>query len=133
MNERFDSGHSGLQATVHIRGKTECFECQPKQAPKTYPVCTIRNTPDKPIHCIVWAKDLLFQRLFGRWGTQLCAALPLLIIAIHLHGPSVTSMLLILHALVHLMFLTISKFHLENRMAWISCPQGSGQTRCNFG
>lgn len=32
-------------------------------------VCTIRNTPDKPIHCVVWAKDLLFPRLFGR-----CAA-----------------------------------------------------------
>jgi hypothetical protein len=59
-----------LQATVHLRGKTECFECQPKQAPKTYPVCTIRNTPDKPIHCIVWAKDLLFQRLFGRCVRQ---------------------------------------------------------------
>lgn len=63
-----ESGTAGYlgQATVHMRGKTECFECQPKQAPKTYPVCTIRNTPDKPIHCIVWAKDLLFQRLFGR-------------------------------------------------------------------
>lgn len=63
-----ESGTAGYlgQATVHIRGETECFECQPKQAPKTYPVCTIRNTPDKPIHCIVWAKDLLFHRLFGR-------------------------------------------------------------------
>ena len=47
---------------------SECFECQPKAAPKSFPVCTIRNTPDKPIHCIVWAKDLLFQRLFGRSG-----------------------------------------------------------------
>ncbi|KAK9841453.1 hypothetical protein WJX74_006089 [Apatococcus lobatus] len=54
------------QVTVHIKGTYECFECQPKATPKTYPVCTIRNTPDKPIHCIVWAKDLLFQRLFGR-------------------------------------------------------------------
>ncbi|KAK9865924.1 hypothetical protein WJX84_004283, partial [Apatococcus fuscideae] len=53
------------QVTVHIKGTYECFECQPKATPKTYPVCTIRNTPDKPIHCIVWAKDLLFQRLFG--------------------------------------------------------------------
>lgn len=48
---------------------SECFECQPKAAPKSYPVCTIRNTPEKPIHCIVWAKDLLFQRLFGRYIT----------------------------------------------------------------
>ena len=43
-----------------------CFECHPKPAPKSYPACTIRSTPDKPIHCIVWAKELLFQRLFGR-------------------------------------------------------------------
>lgn len=55
-----------LQVTVHIKGQTECFECQPKATPKSYPVCTIRNTPDKPIHCVVWAKELLFQRLFGR-------------------------------------------------------------------
>lgn len=65
-----------LQVTVHYRLKnaageathvTECFECAPKQSRnKTYPVCTIRNTPDKPIHCIVWAKELLFARLFGR-------------------------------------------------------------------
>ncbi len=65
------------QVTVHYRLKkeagdlehaTECFECAPKQSrTKTYPVCTIRNTPDKPIHCIVWAKELLFARLFGRW------------------------------------------------------------------
>lgn len=63
-----ESGTTGYlgQVTVHIKGTTECFECQPKPAPKSYPVCTIRNTPDKPIHCIVWAKDLLFNRLFGK-------------------------------------------------------------------
>jgi hypothetical protein len=55
-----------LQVTVHIKGKFECFECTPKAAPKTYPICTLRNTPDKPIHCVVWAKDLLYSRLFGR-------------------------------------------------------------------
>ena len=51
---------------MHIKGTTECFECTPKALPKTYPICTLRNTPDKPIHCIVWAKDLLFNRLFGK-------------------------------------------------------------------
>ncbi|CAL8466635.1 g6171 [Coccomyxa elongata] len=73
-----ESGTEGYlgQVTVHYRLKnaageathvTECFECAPKQSRnKTYPVCTIRNTPDKPIHCIVWAKELLFARLFGR-------------------------------------------------------------------
>ena len=52
--------------TVHLKGRTECYECRSKAPPKSFPVCTIRNTPDKPIHCIVWAKELLFQRLFGR-------------------------------------------------------------------
>ena len=52
--------------TPHIKGHTECYECKPKRVPKTFPVCTIRNTPDKPIHCVVWAKELLFPRLFGR-------------------------------------------------------------------
>jgi len=51
---------------VHLKGRTECYECRSKAPPKSFPVCTIRNTPDKPIHCIVWAKELLFQRLFGR-------------------------------------------------------------------
>lgn len=54
---------------MHIKGSTECFECAPKPAPKTYPVCTIRNTPDKLIHCVVWAKELLFAKLFGPRGT----------------------------------------------------------------
>ncbi|PNW82850.1 hypothetical protein CHLRE_06g296983v5 [Chlamydomonas reinhardtii] len=62
-----ESGTAGYlgQVTVHIKGRTECFECSAKPAPKTYPICTLRNTPDKPIHTIVWAKDLLFNRLFG--------------------------------------------------------------------
>jgi ubiquitin-like 1-activating enzyme E1 B len=45
--------------------RTECFECQPKAPPKTYPVCTIRSNPSTPIHCIVWAK-MLFGRFFGK-------------------------------------------------------------------
>ncbi|XP_015892483.1 SUMO-activating enzyme subunit 2 isoform X1 [Ziziphus jujuba] len=62
-----ESGTTGFlgQVTVHIKGKTECYECQPKPAPKTYPVCTITSTPTKFVHCIVWAKDLLFAKLFG--------------------------------------------------------------------
>jgi ubiquitin-like 1-activating enzyme E1 B len=107
-----ESGTTGFlgQVTVHIKGKTECYECQTKPAPKTYPVCTITSTPTKVltlsclfqifvnlgeiifylglysiilsielvfdvpmnfelilqfVHCIVWAKDLLFAKLFG--------------------------------------------------------------------
>jgi ubiquitin-like 1-activating enzyme E1 B len=56
-------GYAG-QTTVIEGGATECFECQPVPTPKTFAVCTIRNTPDKPIHCIVWAKSV-FQAVFG--------------------------------------------------------------------
>ncbi|KAG6651724.1 hypothetical protein CIPAW_06G132400 [Carya illinoinensis] len=58
-------GQSKAKVTVHVKGRTECYECQPKPAPKTYPVCTITSTPSKFVHCIVWAKDLLFAKLFG--------------------------------------------------------------------
>ncbi|XP_028767887.1 SUMO-activating enzyme subunit 2-like [Neltuma alba] len=62
-----ESGTTGFlgQVTVHVKGRTECYECQPKPAPKTFPVCTITSTPSKFVHCIVWAKDLLFAKLFG--------------------------------------------------------------------
>lgn len=74
-----ESGSAGVlgQVTVHARGlalggegddtadATECYECAPKAPPKTFPVCTIRNTPDKPIHAVVWAKELLYARLLG--------------------------------------------------------------------
>lgn len=65
-----ESGTAGLlgQVSVHVGGVTECFECTPKPVPKTYPICTIRNTPEKPIHCIVWAKTLLLGRVFGEEG-----------------------------------------------------------------
>ncbi|VAH28612.1 unnamed protein product [Triticum turgidum subsp. durum] len=62
-----ESGTTGFlgQVTVHVKGKTECYECQPKPIPKSYPVCTITSTPSKFVHCIVWAKELLFAKLFG--------------------------------------------------------------------
>ena len=44
---------------------TECYECSAKPTPKSFPVCTIRSTPEKPIHCVVWAKELMFARLVG--------------------------------------------------------------------
>jgi ubiquitin-like 1-activating enzyme E1 B len=62
-----ESGTTGYlgQAYVIKKDVTECFDCTPKEAPKTYPVCTIRSTPSAPIHCIVWAKTYLFSQLFG--------------------------------------------------------------------
>ena len=62
-----ESGTTGYlgQVTTHVRGTTACFECNPKPVPKSHPICTLRDTPDKPIHCVVYAADLLFPRLFS--------------------------------------------------------------------
>uniref|UniRef100_U5EXW5 SUMO-activating enzyme subunit n=1 Tax=Corethrella appendiculata TaxID=1370023 RepID=U5EXW5_9DIPT len=61
-----ESGTAGYNGQVELikRGVTQCYECQPKEAQKTFPGCTIRNTPSEPIHCIVWSKHL-FNQLFG--------------------------------------------------------------------
>jgi len=66
-----ESGTAGYlgQVTVIKKGVTECYECQPKPAQKTFPGCTIRNTPSELIHCIVWAKHL-FNQLFGEYDAD---------------------------------------------------------------
>lgn len=62
-----ESGTAGYlgQTSVIIPGLTECFDCVPKETPRTFPVCTIRTTPSMPIHCVVWAKEYLLNSLFG--------------------------------------------------------------------
>eukprot|EP00466_Bigelowiella_natans_P002319 jgi/Bigna1/91267/estExt_fgenesh1_pg.C_940065 len=70
-----ESGTQGYlgQVTPILPYQSACFECtpprsnnpltpQPKQ--KTFAVCTIRSTPEKPVHCVVWAKHI-FAVLFG--------------------------------------------------------------------
>lgn len=61
-----ESGTAGYDGQVEliVKEKTKCYECDPKAPQKTFPGCTIRNTPSEPIHCIVWAKHL-FNQLFG--------------------------------------------------------------------
>ncbi|XP_055844029.1 SUMO-activating enzyme subunit 2 [Episyrphus balteatus] len=61
-----ESGTAGYNGQVELikKGVTQCYECTPKAAQKSFPGCTIRNTPSEPIHCIVWAKHL-FNQLFG--------------------------------------------------------------------
>ncbi|KAK0427661.1 hypothetical protein QR680_010350 [Steinernema hermaphroditum] len=61
-----ESGTAGYlgQLSVVVKGKTACYECEPQVIQKSFPGCTIRNTPSEPIHCIVWAKHL-FNLLFG--------------------------------------------------------------------
>lgn len=55
-----ESGTAGYDGQVEliVKGRTKCYECDPKAPQKTYPGCTIRNTPSEPIHCIVWSKHL---------------------------------------------------------------------------
>uniref|UniRef100_A0A7S4C239 SUMO-activating enzyme subunit n=1 Tax=Chrysotila carterae TaxID=13221 RepID=A0A7S4C239_CHRCT len=68
-----ESGTQGYigQVRAIVKGKSKCFECDPPAPPKSYPVCTIRNHPDKPVHCIAWAKELLFKKIFGGEDTDL--------------------------------------------------------------
>lgn len=44
-----ESGTTGYkgQVDVHIKGRTPCFECVTPAAPKTFPTCTITNTPSQ--------------------------------------------------------------------------------------
>ncbi|KAA6406708.1 MAG: ubiquitin-activating enzyme E1 3 [Lasallia pustulata] len=62
-----ESGTTGFNGQVQViqKGKTECYDCNTKEVPKSFPVCTIRSTPSQPIHCIVWAKSYLFTEIFG--------------------------------------------------------------------
>lgn len=63
-----ESGTTGYlgQVTVHEgKGIDACFECSPKPTPKSHPICTLRDTPEKPVHCVAYATDLLFPRLFA--------------------------------------------------------------------
>ncbi|KAI9679506.1 MAG: E1 ubiquitin-activating protein uba2 [Caeruleum heppii] len=62
-----ESGTTGFNGQVQVikKGKTECYDCNTKETPKSFPVCTIRSTPSQPMHCIVWAKSYLFTEIFG--------------------------------------------------------------------
>lgn len=62
-----ESGSAGYYGNTRLimKGITECFECvPPKKDEQLYASCTIRTTPTRPIHCIVFGKHL-FNQLFG--------------------------------------------------------------------
>lgn len=61
-----DGGSTGFIGTTVsiVKSKTPWYECIEKPTPKQFPVCTIRSTPEKMVHWIVWAKYLL-SALFG--------------------------------------------------------------------
>ncbi|KJZ80252.1 hypothetical protein HIM_00102 [Hirsutella minnesotensis 3608] len=62
-----ESGTTGFNGQVQVikKGVTACYDCSPKETPKSFPVCTIRSTPSQPIHCIVWAKSYLLNEIFA--------------------------------------------------------------------
>lgn len=60
-----DSGSTGYDGQVDVLGNGfECYDCIKRPEPKSFAVCTIRSTPERPVHCVVWAKFLL-QLIFG--------------------------------------------------------------------
>ncbi|KAH8740887.1 SUMO-1 activating enzyme subunit 2 [Cryptosporidium ryanae] len=64
--ELIDAGSAGFSGQVHpiIPRISRCYECTPPPVQKSFPICTIRLTPDKPQHCIAWSKNL-FEIMFG--------------------------------------------------------------------
>lgn len=67
INKAFiDAGTKGKtgQVSVHIPKQNLCYDCEDKQVPKQYAVCTIRSTPSILEHCIAWAK-YLYEVLYG--------------------------------------------------------------------
>ena len=46
---------------------TECYMCVPKETPKTFAVCTVRQHPSRPVHTLTWGR-MLYRLLFGPPG-----------------------------------------------------------------
>lgn len=61
-----ESGSTGYNGQCSVIGHGyECYDCVERLPQKTYAVCTIRSTPEKPVHCVVWAK-FLYELVFGK-------------------------------------------------------------------
>jgi NEDD8-activating enzyme E1 len=65
-----DGGTEGFkgQARVIIPFKTGCFECSLGSLPPPtgYPMCTVRETPRLPEHCIQYAYVISWEETFGK-------------------------------------------------------------------
>ena len=64
-----EAGTTGYLGQTHViyqpsdGAATSCYECKTVETPKVYPICTIRSTPSRPVHTIVWAKEF-YKLLF---------------------------------------------------------------------
>lgn len=65
-----DGGTEGFagQARVIIPFESGCYECTMQSLPPqvTYPMCTIRETPRLPEHCIQYAYVIEWEQHFGK-------------------------------------------------------------------
>jgi ubiquitin-like 1-activating enzyme E1 B len=61
-----DAGTAGFhgQSYTSIRFLTSCHNCYPSVTEENFAVCTIRNKPEKEIHCAVYAKNIV-EQFFG--------------------------------------------------------------------
>jgi ubiquitin-like 1-activating enzyme E1 B len=55
-----DAGTEGFsgQAKAVKRFLNDCHNCIPQVKEESFAVCTIRNTPERPVHCVAYAKTL---------------------------------------------------------------------------
>ncbi|CXJ26089.1 SUMO-activating enzyme subunit 2, putative [Plasmodium berghei] len=60
-----EAGSTGYNGQVYpiFSSETKCYNCEEKPKNKTYAICTIRQTPSLPEHCVAWGK-LIFETFF---------------------------------------------------------------------
>uniref|UniRef100_A0A8C9GUZ3 SUMO-activating enzyme subunit 2 n=1 Tax=Piliocolobus tephrosceles TaxID=591936 RepID=A0A8C9GUZ3_9PRIM len=60
-----EAGSTGYNGQVYpiFPNETKCYSCEEKPKNKTYAICTIRQTPTLPEHCVAWGK-LIYETFF---------------------------------------------------------------------